>query len=190
MLTVTLGTRKILGESAKFAGLMDIHGSNLSELRKKVAASIQVPVEVLTEKIVPVEKIYAIADHTRCLAYMLGDCIVPSNVREGYLARLVLRRTLRMIHDLDLSIDLADLVDRQMAIIGKENFVQEDRVVREIVAREVERYRQTMERGARIVQRIAGTYRKRNAPIPLAEVITLYDSHGIPPETVKDLAVT
>jgi alanyl-tRNA synthetase len=180
--------RKILGQSAKFAGLMNIHGSNLSELRKKVAASIDVPVEVLNEKIVPVEKIYAIADHTRCLAYMLGDCIVPSNVREGYLARLVLRRTLRMMHDLDLSINLADLVDRQMAIIGKEGFVQEDSVVREIVEREVERYRQTMERGSRIVQRIAGTYRKRNKPIPLAEVITLYDSHGIPPETVKDLA--
>ena len=180
--------RKILGESAKFAGLMDIHGSNLSGLRKKVAASIDVPVEVLNEKIVPVEKIYAIADHSRCLAYMLGDCIVPSNVREGYLARLVLRRTLRMMHDLDLSIDLADLVDRQMAIIGKEGFVQEDTVVWEIVEREVERYRQTMERGGRIVQRIAGTYRKRNEPIPLAEVITLYDSHGIPPETVKDLA--
>jgi hypothetical protein len=90
----------------------------LVEMRKKVAASIGVPVEILEEKILPVERIYAIADHTRCLAYMLGDCIVPSNVREGYLARLVLRRTLRMMHDLGLELDLADLVDRQMAIAG------------------------------------------------------------------------
>jgi len=94
-----------------------------------------------------------------------------------------------MMHDLDLEMDLADLVDLQMGIIGKEGFVQEDKVVREIVGREVERYRQTLERGTRIVQRIAGTYRKKNEPIPLAEVITLYDSHGIPPETVTDLAV-
>jgi len=180
--------RKILGENARFAGLMDIHGKSLLSMRKKVAASIGVPVEVLEEKILPVERIYAIADHTRCLAYMLGDCIVPSNVREGYLARLVLRRTLRMMHDLGLGLDLADLVDRQMAVVGKENFVQEDAVVREIVGREVERYRQTLERGGRIVQRIAGTYRQRKALIPLAEVITLYDSHGIPPETVKELA--
>jgi alanyl-tRNA synthetase len=180
--------RRILGENAKFAGLMDIHGSNLLELRRRVAASIGVPVEVLAEKIVPVERIYAIADHTRCLAYMLGDCIVPSNVREGYLARLVLRRTLRMMHDLGLDLDLAGLVDRQMAIVGKETFVQEDAVVREIVAREVERYRQTLERGGRIVQRMAAGYRKKGVAIPLAEVITLYDSHGIPPETVKDLA--
>ena len=180
--------RKILAENARFAGLMDIHGQNLLELRRKVAASIGVPVDVLAEKIIPVERIYAIADHTRCLAYMLGDCIVPSNVREGYLARLVIRRTLRMMHDLGLPLDLADLVDRQMEIIGKDDFVQEDAVVREIVGREVERYRQTLERGGRIVQRMADSYRKRSQPIPLAEVITLYDSQGIPPETVKELA--
>jgi len=179
---------RILGESAKFAGLMDIHGSNLLEMRRKVAESIGVPAGVFGEKILPMERIYTIADHTRCLAYMLGDCIVPSNVREGYLARLVVRRTLRLMHDLGLSLDLADLVDRQMAIIGKDGFVQEDAVVREIVGREVERYRQTLERGGRIVQRIAGAYKKKNEPVPLAEVITLYDSHGIPPETVRELA--
>src|SRR5512136_163499 len=182
------GYRRILGESARFAGLMDIHGSNLLEMRRKVAASIGVPVGILEEKILPVERIYAIADHTRCLAYMLGDCIVPSNVREGYLARLVIRRTLRMMHDLGLDLDLADLVDRQMEIAGKDGFVQEDQVVREIVGREVERYRQTLERGGRIVQRMAAGYRKKGEAIPLAEVITLYDSHGIPPETVRELA--
>jgi alanyl-tRNA synthetase len=182
------GYHRILAENAMFAGLMDIHGSNLLEMRRRVASSIGVPVEVLEEKILPVERIYTIADHTRCLAYMLGDCIVPSNVREGYLARLVLRRTLRLMHDLHLDLDLAELVDRQMAIAGKDGFVQEDEVVREIVGREVERYRQTLERGTRIIQRIAGTYRKRNEAIPLAEMITLYDSHGIPPETVRELA--
>jgi alanyl-tRNA synthetase len=182
------GYRRILAENARFAGLMDIHGSNLLEMRKKVAATIGVPVEVLEEKIIPVERIYTIADHTRCLAYMLGDCIVPSNVREGYLARLVLRRTLRMMHDLRLELDLAELVDRQMEIAGKDGFVQEDGVVREIVGREVERYRQTLERGGRIVQRIAGTYREKREAIPLTDVITLYDSHGIPPETVRELA--
>ncbi len=32
--------------------------------------------------------IYALADHTKCLSFMLGDGIVPSNVKAGYLARL------------------------------------------------------------------------------------------------------
>ncbi|TAJ44732.1 alanine--tRNA ligase [Methanofollis fontis] len=179
---------KILGLNAKFAGLMDIHGKNLFHLRKKVAAAIDVPQEKLDKMITPIEKIYAIADHTRCLAYMLGDCVVPSNVREGYLARLVLRRTLRMMAELDLEDSLADLVEMQMRIVGPSAFEQSITVVREILDREVEKYAATLARGSRIVQRIARSYKKKAERIPLQEVVTLYDSHGIPPELVKEIA--
>ncbi|WP_292517806.1 alanine--tRNA ligase [Methanoculleus sp.] len=179
---------KIMGLSARFAGVMDISGTNLYNLRRKVAEAIDVPVERLEEIVVPIEKVYSIADHTRCLAYMLGDCIVPSNVREGYLARLVLRRTLRMMNDLSMDEDLASLVEAQMAIVGTENFGQDVDVVREIVANEEARYASTLERGTRIVQKIARNYRAKSSPVPLSEVTTLYDSHGIPPEMVKDVA--
>lgn len=179
---------KILSLNAKFAGLMDISGPNLYQLRKKVAATIDVPLEKLDKMITPIEKIYAIADHTRCLAYMLGDCIVPSNVREGYLVRLVIRRTLRMMADLGLKESLADLVEMQMKIVGLDAFQQDVAVVREILDREVEKYAATLARGARIVQRIARTYKKKSERIPLQEVVTLYDSHGIPPEMVKEIA--
>ena len=179
---------KILAMNAKYAGLMDIHGSNLYSLRKKVATSIGVSMEKLQKMITPIEKVYTIADHTRCLAYMLGDCIVPSNAHEGYLARLVLRRTLRMMQELDLEDDLADLIEMQMDIIGTDTFEQETSVVREIVDNEVAKYAQTMERGTRIVQKIARSYKKKSERVPLAELITLYDSHGIPPEIVRDVA--
>jgi alanyl-tRNA synthetase (EC 6.1.1.7) len=92
----------ILGENAKFAGLMDISGQRIFELRQKVAEKIGIPTDKLEKMIAPVESVYAIVDHTRCLSYMLGDCIVPSNAKDGYLARLVLRRTLRMMRELDL----------------------------------------------------------------------------------------
>ena len=41
--------------------------------------------------------IYSLSDHTKCLAFMLGDGIVPSNVKAGYLARLIIRRALRFL---------------------------------------------------------------------------------------------
>ena len=179
---------KIMGLSARFAGVMDISGTNLYNLRRKVAEAIDVPVERLERIVVPIEKIYSVADHTRCLAYMLGDCIVPSNVREGYLARLVLRRTLRMMNDLSMDEDLGDLIEAQMQVVGTGNFGQSVDVVREIVESEEERYAATLERGTRIVQKIARNYKAKSTRVPLAEVITLYDSHGIPPEMVKDVA--
>jgi alanyl-tRNA synthetase len=179
---------KILALNAKFAGLMDISGPNLFNLRKKVAAAIDISPEKLDKMITPVEKVYAICDHTRCLAYMLGDCIVPSNVREGYLARLVIRRTLRMMNDFKMQDSLADLIEEQMKIIGMKKFEQDISIVREIVDREVEKYATTLDRGTRIVQKVAKTYRAKSERVPLSEIITLYDSHGIPPEMIKDIA--
>ncbi|NLZ30126.1 MAG: alanine--tRNA ligase, partial [Methanomicrobiales archaeon] len=179
---------KIMGLSARFAGVMDISGTNLYNLRKKVAEAIDVPLEKLERIVIPIEKVYSIADHTRCLAYMLGDCIVPSNVREGYLTRLVLRRTLRMMNDLSMDENLADLIEAQMQVVGTESFEQDVRVVREIVENEVARYASTLKRGTRIVQKTARSYRTKSTRIPLREVITLYDSHGIPPEMVRDVA--
>jgi alanyl-tRNA synthetase len=179
---------KILALNAKFAGLMDISGSNLYQLRKKVATAIDVPPDKLDRMITPVEKVYAIVDHTRCLAYMLGDCIVPSNVREGYLARLVLRRTLRMMNELKINDPLADLIEQQIIIVGVKSFEQDTSVVREIVDREVEKYGSTLERGTRIVQRIAKSYKAKSQRVPTSEIITMYDSHGIPPEMIRDIA--
>ncbi|MCJ7742024.1 MAG: alanine--tRNA ligase-related protein, partial [Methanoregula sp.] len=120
---------KILALNAKFAGLMDISGTNLFQLRKKVAAAIDISPEKLDKMITPIEKVYAVVDHTRCLAYMLGDCIVPSNVREGYLARLVIRRTLRMMNELTIQEPLADLVEQQTRIIGMKTFEQDISIV-------------------------------------------------------------
>jgi alanyl-tRNA synthetase len=179
---------RILAMNAKYAGLMDIQGSSLLQMRQRVAEIIGVPLNDLQKVIVPFEKIYAIADHTRCLAYMLGDCIVPSNVREGYLARLVLRRTLRMMNELGMETDLADLIARQGELSGDRVFEQTSEIIREIVHNEVERYRLTLARGTRIVQKLASTFHKRGEPIPVSDVITLYDSHGIPPEMVCDIA--
>jgi alanyl-tRNA synthetase len=179
---------KILALNAKFAGLMDISGTNLYQLRKKVAAAIDVSPEKLDKMITPIEKVYAVVDHTRCLAYMLGDCIVPSNVREGYLARLVIRRTLRMMNELNIQEPLADLVEEQTKIIGMNSFEQDISVVREIVDRETVKFASTLERGTRIVQKMAKSYKAKSQRIPLSEIMTLYDSHGIQPEMVRDIA--
>jgi alanyl-tRNA synthetase len=177
----------ILGLNAKFAGLIDIRGEKLVNLRRKVADSIGIGVDTLEEMITPIEGIYALCDHTRCLAYMLGDCIVPSNAREGYLARLVLRRSLRMMGELNLDETLSDLVLSQMNTIGPDQFEQTQDIVRQIIDRETEKYETTIARGSRVVQRIAKTYIKKNEPVPLPEMVTLYESHGIPTALMREI---
>ncbi|MCL2141986.1 MAG: alanine--tRNA ligase [Methanimicrococcus sp.] len=181
---------QIFAQNAKFAGLMDVSGhANLMELRKQVADSIGMDVDKLSKIMDPMEKIYAIADHTRCLTFMLGDGIIPSNVKAGYLARLVIRRTIRMLTDLGVKIPVSDIVAMHIDNMPEyPEFEDNFKITAEILASEEEKYRQTIERGRKIIQKSAVRYQEKGEKLPLSELMEIYDSHGIPPEIAKEAA--
>lgn len=180
----------ILAKNAKLAGLMDITGqANLMELRKKVAAEIGIPVEELQAIMEPVERVYAIADHSRCLAFMFGDGIIPSNVKAGYLARLVLRRTLRLMAEAGMNVALSDIVTMQINNLPEyPEFSERLETIVEILDREEDKYADTLERGRRLVAKSARHYMDKGEEFPLDEIIQMYDTHGISPEITADVA--
>ncbi len=180
----------IFSQNARFAGVMDISGqANLLQLRKKVADSIGTTVEKLQNLMVPVESVYSITDHSRCLAFMFGDGIIPSNVKAGYLARLVLRRTLRLMKDLDIREPLIEIIEMQIRNFPEyPEFRERLDTIREIVELEEEKYADTIERGTKLVKKTAQHFREKKQKIPLEELIQLYDTHGIPPEITREVA--
>ncbi|HOO53890.1 MAG TPA: alanine--tRNA ligase [Methanothrix sp.] len=180
---------RILAANARLAGMVDLEDASLRDLRAKIASDIGISAEKLDEIITPLERIYAVADHTRCLAYMLGDGIIPSNVKAGYLARLVIRRTLRQMKDLGISVPLSDLVSMQLSRLDYSDLDERLGTIVEILDQEEERYAETLDKGRRLVKRIAEGYGKKGEKIPLSEMISLYDSHGIPPEIAQDAAM-
>ncbi len=110
----------ILARNAQIAGMMDIEDiGDIKELRQQVANSLGITLDELLESAEPMEAIYIIADHTRCLAFMLADGIIPSNVKEGYLARLVLRRTIRFMKELNMKESLAEVMGIQLEFLTK-----------------------------------------------------------------------
>ncbi|WP_292484296.1 alanine--tRNA ligase [Methanohalobium sp.] len=181
---------ELLSQNARFAGLMDVsEKANLKELRKQVAESIGTSIEKLTSIMEPVEKVYAIADHTRCLTFMLGDGVVPSNVKAGYLARLVFRRTTRMMRELGMDISISDII--RMHIDKLQEYPEfEDRfdLIEDIIQHEEDKFEETLNRGIKMIQKMAKQYKKQNEKIPLDKLIEMYDSHGIPPEIAEDVA--
>jgi alanyl-tRNA synthetase len=132
------------------------------------------------------ESIYSLADHTKCLSFMLGDGIVPSNVKSGYLARLIIRRSLRFIEKLNLELSLKDLVIIQLDILEKDfpSLKKRKKQIEEILDIETQKYIDTISKGEKLVKRILN---KKNT-IDLNELITLYDTHGMPPDIVKNIA--
>ncbi|PSQ18933.1 alanine--tRNA ligase [Halobacteriales archaeon QS_9_67_17] len=175
----------LVRRASTLAGAMDIdEAEDMETARDDIAAELGIVADELRDLMEPLETIYAVADHCRTMAYMFGDGIVPSNVGTGYLARMVLRRTKRLVDEVGVDAPLDELVDMQAERLGYEN----RDTIRDVVRTEVEKYRETLERGGRQVRRLAERYADADEPIPLEEVIELYDSHGIQPDTVEEIA--
>ncbi|WP_292883029.1 alanine--tRNA ligase, partial [Methanobrevibacter sp. UBA188] len=107
------------------------------------------------------------------------------------LARLVLRRTIRFMKDLNMKESLADVMAIQLDFLSK--FYPEIRDSEEhimnIITLEEERYAATVKKGKSIVKRSIKRLKKEGkSEMPLEMLIDLYDAHGIPPETVVEMA--
>jgi len=179
---------EILAEYSKVAGMMSVESkSDLDTLRVKVAERLGIPVEKLVENISPMENLYAVCDHTRALMFMLNDGVVPSNVKAGYFGRLLVRRSLRSLRTLKLSIPLKDIVGWQVDYFAndfpeiKEN---KDEIL-ELVGVEEEKYSNTVSRGRQLVGRLESELAKE---IETEDLIKLYDTYGLVPELVEEFS--
>ncbi len=136
------------------------------------------------KQIKKIQGIYALVDYTRSLAFMLTDGIIPSNIQSGYLARLLIRRSLKILNDLGKPITLGELVNMHIKRFSDIMDSSMSRIVMEELKIEEDRYRKTLKRGRDIVKRII----KKKERISTDDLILLYDSHGLLPEIVKSIA--
>ncbi len=176
---------RIVAESSKLAGVMgSLRGKALEEFRRKTARKIGISVEELLDIVTPLEKVYALADHTRAILFMLGDGLVPSNAGGGYLARLMIRRAIRLAEELSLSLSLFDLVEMHRKLMKAFSFDVSMDTIQEILEIEENRYRSTIEKGIRMVERVIS----RKKMLDVSDLIEFYDSHGIPVELAVKIA--
>jgi alanyl-tRNA synthetase len=182
----------ILAENARIAGMMDIEDiADLKELRHRVAEKLGISSQELKNATEPMEAVYIIADHTRCLCFMIADGVIPSNVKEGYLARLVLRRTIRFIKDLKLHESLGDIMKIQLDFLSitYPEIKEQQTHILNVINLEEKRYQKTISKGRKLVKKSIKDLKKENKnEIPVEMLIKLYDSHGMPPETIEEIS--
>lgn len=132
------------------------------------------------------QSVYSLADHSKCLAFMLGDGIVPSNVKAGYLARLIIRRALRFMENIRLDAPLKQLVNLQLDALEKDfpSLKKRKKQIDEILDLETRRFRETLAKGENLIKRIL----KESGTISTEALINLYDTHGMPPDVVQKIA--
>ena len=183
---------ELLKKVAELSGIMSLEKkARRQDAQRQVAESLGMSVEELGKMLLPVENAFAVADHTKCLVFMLSEGVVPSNVREGYLTRLMLRRTYRALRTLGIEEKLLDIVDKQIGFWALDfPHLKEMRgEILEILSAERDKFKETIQRGRTLVTRIAEELRAKGASkIPEKKLIELYDSHGLPPEIVRETA--
>jgi len=181
---------RLLAEVAKLSG-----GFNLEESKKRqdswsrVARQVGISASELAKILTPIENAFAVTDHTKALAFMLAEGVVPSNVAEGYLTRLLIRRTHRLLRALKIEDRLEDIVDLQLTEWSSDfpHLKKMRSEISEMLLAERRKFEQTLKRGEALVIRIAEDLKsKGKKQFPTENLLELYDSHGLPPEAVAE----
>jgi alanyl-tRNA synthetase len=133
----------------------------------------------------------AIADHVRALVFALAENIYPSNEGRGYVLRRILRRASGKARGLGIRdpflYKLVDAVVEVMAPAYAELLQAAPRVTA-LVEAEEQRFLSTLETGmARFEDAMRGAA-KTQGVVAGAEVFTLYDTYGFPPELTREMA--
>ncbi len=160
---------------------------NIDAAWNNVAAKLKMDTKTLRAAIQPLAAMYSVAEHTRSLLVALNDGALPSNVRGGYNLRVILRRALSFIDLYGWNINLADIAQWHADYLKPlfpelaENIAD----VHEILNVEKTKYESTKQKSRQVVQRLLIAKEKINN----AKLLTLYDSHGISPELIREEAV-
>ncbi len=193
MTEITNIDNDLLARVAKYSGLVSVDKrANRMVARKRVSELTGIDLPTLEKVLVPIENVWAVTDHTKTLSFILSEGVVPSNIQEGYLARLLFRRVYRLMRTLNMEpAKLYDIIDMQADYWGKDfpRIKEMQKEIIEMLKVEEEKFVETIKRGEGMVKRIAADLKtKGTGKLPMDTLTELYDSHGLPPEIVKQAA--
>ena len=194
-LGMAVGIDSLLGELSRLAGILNIDvGTDVEALYDKLVerlseTGINLSVDELKQVTEPLSSIYAIPDHMHALCNMLGDGLVPSNSKAGYLARMLARRVCRMKDDIGSSVSLADLGAHHMDThLDMGSFVQSREGVLRILELEEVRYHEMLRKGEAAVRTALKSLPKDVAMAPDETLFRLAEERGLNPEMVVSIA--
>ena len=185
----------LLGELSRLAGILNIDvGTDVQALYEKLAerlseSGIDLSVDQLKRVTEPLSSIYAIPDHMHALCNMLGDGLVPSNAKAGYLARMLARRVCRMKDGIGASVSLAELGTHHMEVhLDMSGFVQSTEGVTTILELEEARYYEMLRKGEAAVRTALKELPKDASEAPDETLFRLSEERGLNPEMTVSIA--
>lgn len=133
-----------------------------------------------------------VAEHLRSSMMIICDGGRPSNVDRGYILRRLIRRMVRHMNKLQISLDeLSTLIDINVDNL-KEMYPALEKnkeTIKTVILEEKDKFVKTLEKGEKEFAKEIETVKEQGQNIvPGKMVFRLYDTYGFPPEVTEELA--
>ncbi|MBI2691471.1 MAG: alanine--tRNA ligase [Solirubrobacterales bacterium] len=131
-----------------------------------------------------------LANHSRSMAFLIADGVVPSNEDRGYVLRRIMRRAIQQGRTLGIERSLVPFAERVIEVMGEpypELRTQKDAILQWARAEE-EAFGRTLAQGTDLLnQLIADAKKSQTSWIDAADAFQLHDTFGFPYDMTKEL---
>ncbi len=130
-----------------------------------------------------------IADHLRSSCFLIADGVLPSNEGRGYVLRRIMRRAMRHAHQLGCKDPLMyKLVPALITEMGAQypELSRAEATITENLRAEEERFKQTLERGLKLLDEETEKLSK-GKKLAGEAAFKLYDTYGFPLDLTQDI---
>lgn len=135
--------------------------------------------------------IRVIADHAKAMTFLVGDGVIPSNEKRGYVLRRLIRRAYR--HGKLLGIEgefLTNIIDKVIdtyKVEYEELSTNRDKI-KEIIKDEEDRFQKTIDQGLERLEDLISDMEDENKDVLNGEeAFKLYDTYGFPLDLTKEI---
>ena len=133
-----------------------------------------------------------IADHVRAVLFLLSEGLIPSNERQGYVLRRILRRAIRAGEQLELAPgSLATFIEPVIETMGSTypEIIDSRDLAHRLITREEEQFRSVIRKGeTRLLGAIEEFAGEGYDTLPGTLAFSLYDTNGFPIEMTQEIA--
>ncbi len=133
-----------------------------------------------------------LADHTRAIAFLIADGVLPANDGRGYVLRRILRRAARYGRTIGMEgTFLSALTGVVVERMGEDypELVRARETIARITTGEEERFGHTLDAGlTRLEEMLEGARAKGLSKLPGEDAFHLYDTYGFPLDLAGDVA--
>ncbi len=159
--------------------LLDEFASLIAHIAKRVNIDMHIAQNTPACKI--------LADHTRAIAFLLSENILPGNDGREYVVRKLIRRCARFIYSLTNSINEFGLLSELIELFGEQTDYPEIKAnmqyIQRVLYEENERFKHVLTTGMEKINILIGA-----GQITGADAFNLYQTYGFPLEITKDIA--